>query len=511
LPRICGSHAGTGEIHSDSGAIISPAGPGAGRLARRAGYHGAEHCMMARPDSTPAALRDPWLIGAVVAALLLRCGLVALFPDPTPVNDEIDYWRLAEGLARGEGFASNFRPPLHPAFMAVFVGIGEGAGAVRAVQALLGALAVPLVAILGGRVGGRAAARGAAWLVALDPVLVGFSHLLWSETLYVALLLGGLVLLLRGTDRWRWLDWAGAGLAFGLASLTRPQLLTFLPLLLPWAWLQAARGRAERRRMLAAFGVLTVATCCVVLPWSFRNLRVWGDAFFVDTNGPYNLLVGTEPGAHQVDKDDRWSPTWAAIGNMHYMVAVERDPGMVQRVALARAEQRIRAHPSRFLSKSAWEAAHLFTLDNFVLRHLRNDWYGVASPRPLVAALTVLCVVWTALLYAGGGLGLAAQPASPFRGFALLAIGHAVVLYGITYSLSRYAVPLRPLLAVAVGWAATHPGEVRARLAGDRRVAVVVGVLAAWLLLAWARDLPLLADMLATGGKGFLFVRDALP
>ena len=96
-------------------------------------------------------------------------------------------------------------------------------------------------------------------------------------------------------------------------------------------------------------------------------------------------------------------------------------------------------------------------------------------------------------------------------GFALLAIGHALVLYGLTYSLSRYAVPLRPLLAVAVAWAATHRGDVLARLRGDRRVAVVVAVLAAWRLVAWSRDLTLLADLLATGGKGFPFVRDALP
>ena len=123
--------------------------------------------MMPRSDSVATAVRDPWLVTAVAGALLVRGGLVALFPDPTPVNDEIDYWRLAEGLARGEGFASNFRPPLHPAFMAVFIGLGEGAGTVRAAQALLGALGVVLVAVVAQRVGGRGAARVAAWLVAL--------------------------------------------------------------------------------------------------------------------------------------------------------------------------------------------------------------------------------------------------------------------------------------------------------------------------------------------------------
>ncbi len=55
--------------------------------------------------ATPSCLRDPWILGAFVSALLLRVCLLAWFPDPTPVNDEIDYWRLAEGLAQGQGFA----------------------------------------------------------------------------------------------------------------------------------------------------------------------------------------------------------------------------------------------------------------------------------------------------------------------------------------------------------------------------------------------------------------------
>ncbi|MEE2679455.1 MAG: glycosyltransferase family 39 protein [Myxococcota bacterium] len=467
--------------------------------------------MMSRLASASAAARDRWVLGAVLAAVFLRAGLVALFPDPVPVNDEIDYWRLAEALARGEGFASNFRPPLHPAFMAVFIGMGGDAVAVRLAQAVLGALSVVLVGLVAERVGGLRAARAAAWFVALDPVLVGFSHLLWSETLYIALLLLGLFLLLRGAGSWKGWDWAGAGLALGLASLARPQLLTFLPWLLPWAWLQARRAGVVPRRLLVSFGLLTLATCCVVLPWSLRNFQVSGDWFLVDTNGPYNLLVSTEPGAHRVDKDDRWSPRWAAIGNLHYMVASERAPGRVQRLALERAVQRIRANPARYLEKSLWEAGHLFTLDNFVLRHLRNDWYGVGSPPGLTAGLTLLCVLWTMALYAGGGVGLLAAPASPFRGFALLAIVHAVLLFGVTYSLSRYAVPLRPLFAIALAWALTHPVAVRERVLGNRWVAALALLVVAVLLGVWVRDLPLLADLWETGGKGFLFVRSATP
>ena len=325
-----------------------------------------------QPDLT-SGLRDPWIRAALASAFCLRAGLVFWFPDPSPVNDEIDYWRLAEGLASGQGYASNFRPPLHPAFMSIFAGMGQGAWPVRAAQAVIGALCVLPIAWLAARLGGRGAARVAAFGLALDPVLIGFSHLLWSETLYIALLLGGLVALVFDRERARPLHWALAGVCFGLGALARPQLLTFLPLLLPWAWLNArGRGAAHLAPTAAAFVALTLATCAVVLPWSLRNARETGAFFLIDTNGPYNVLVSTEPGAYQVDKDDRWSPAWAAIGNMHYTVAAERDPAAAQSLALRRARRQIAAAPGRYASKSLWEAGHLFTLDNFVLRHLRK-------------------------------------------------------------------------------------------------------------------------------------------
>ncbi|MBW2268868.1 MAG: glycosyltransferase family 39 protein [Deltaproteobacteria bacterium] len=468
--------------------------------------------MPVESPANPSCLRDPWILGAFGLALLLRGGLVAWFPDPTPVNDEIDYWRLAEGLARGEGFGSNFRPPLHPAFMSFFVELGPGAVAVRAVQALLGALSVFAIAWLAERLSGRVAARVAGFGFALDPVLIGFSHLLWSETLYIALLLGGIAALVFDARRVRPAHWAVGGLCFGLAALARPQLLTFLPLLLPWAWLVARRrGTAQLRPAAIAFVALTCSTCAVVLPWSLRNARQTGAFFLVDTNGPYNVLVGTEPGAHRVDKDDRWSPAWAAIGNLHYMVAAERDPGAAQRLALRRAGRRIAEAPGRFVRKSLWEAVHLFTLDNFVLRHLRNDWYGVASSPSLTALLTVWCVLWTALLYAGGSAGLILQPASPLRGIALMALLHAVVLFGLTYSLSRYAVPLRPFFLLGCAWLVTSRQAALERLRCDHQAAGLCVATAAWLLLAWARDLPLLVDLLATGGAGFPFVRGMAP
>jgi hypothetical protein len=244
-----------------------------------------------------------------------------------------------------------------------------------------------------------------------------------------------------------------------------------------------------------------------VLPWSARNAKVHGAFVLVDTNGPYNFLVGTEPSAFQVDKDDRWNPYWATHGKARYAVAVERAPGQVQRVAIKRAWRRIAQAPGHFMRKSLWEASHLFTLDNFVLRHLRNGWYGGASPPGLSAMLTLVCAGFSALLLAAGGVALVALPASPFRGFSALVVLHATLLFGLTYSLSRYAVPLRPLLAIAAAWLLLNPQAARSRIRGARAW-LCAGILL-WLAASWWRDLPLLADMLVSGGAQHRFLMGA--
>ena len=464
--------------------------------------------MSSGSPEAPSVLRAPRVLTAVGVALALRGGLLWLVPDPTPVNDEVDYWRLAEGLASGEGFLSTFRPPLHPGFLALFVGMGEGAVAARATQALIGALSVLPMAWLGQRIAGERGALVAAWGMALDPVLIGFAHLLWSETLYIALLLGGVVALVRDAEGPRPTHYALAGVCFGLAGLARPQLLSFLPLLLPWvAWRVRGEPGAQRRRAALAFVALTLATCAVVLPWSLRNLARTGDFFLVDTNGPYNLLVSTEPGAQHVDKDDRWDPSWAAIGNTHYMFVSDRDPGLAQSIALRRASERIAEAPLRFASKSAWEALHLATLDNFIVRHLRNEWYGGSAPAGVIVGVTLASALFTALLYLTGAVGLIAAPASPLRGLALLALGHALLLFAITYSLSRYAVPLRPFLLLGVASLVASGTAWRDRLRASPARSVACALVAVGLLLSWARDLPLLADMLSTGGAGHRFER----
>ncbi len=423
-----------------------------------------------------------------------------------PVNDEHVYVSFARVLAETGEYRELFRPPLYPALLAAVFGLGGGLAAARFAQVVLATASVYLVHRLARREHGARVGLLAAGLVAFDPVLLGFSHLLWSETLFIFLLLLGLDRMLSDPDAERRLPWLGAGASLGLAALTRPQILTFLPFLLGWLVWRARRG--ERERAAVAGALLALATFACVLPWSLRNLHNTGSFVLVDTNAAYNLLVASEPSAAFVDKDDHWSLRWGLVEGTAYPRLSRAHPALAQRRALARSFQEIRAAPGRFATKSAWEAQHLWTLDSFVLRHLRNGWYGADVPTAVAVLAVPLCAGASLLLFVAGLLGIVAQPAAPLRAVSALALVHATLVFGLSYSLSRYAVPLRPLLACGAAWLLLHPGQLRTRFSAGRdgamRGLIATAILAA-LVARWWLDLPLLADMLLHGGSAYRF------
>jgi len=438
---------------------------------------------------TPTWTRlDPVLIAIVLASLALKWALAVWAESLVPRADEHQYAVMAERTAELGRVPGVFRPPGYPAFLGAVVAHGGDLGTARRIQALLSALTPLFVYSLSAALGGRALARLASGLVAFDPVLVGFSHLLWSETLYLFLFLAGLALWIRGFAPLRPWRWLGAGALFGAAAYARPQLLTFVPFLLAAAAWRARATQTWRRGALAALA-LAVGLGCALLPWSAHQWQRRGELVLVSTNGPYNLLVGTDPTALFVDKDDHWSSSWGYLADRRY----EQGP------ALRVAWLRIASRPLLFLRKSLWEAAHLFTLDSFVLRHLRNGWYGEQA-RAWLPTAVLATGAFSALLTALGFIGLVLMPPSAFRSAAGLALLHALLLFGATFSLSRFAVPLRPLLAVGAAWLALQRGSLDARRIGrGHRLLLAAGL--GLLAFSWWSDGPLLWDMLAHGGR----------
>ncbi|MGH0029853.1 MAG: glycosyltransferase family 39 protein [Myxococcota bacterium] len=165
--------------------------------------------------------------------------------------------------------------PLYDAWLgAIFRLAGPVPWWPKALQVALSPVAVACSYGLALRAGGVRAARLAAFAVALDPTLAAFSHYLYTESVFVTLLLPACWLLFHRAEGPSRTDLVLGGLLFGLSVLTRSVALYFLFAWPVWAWL---RGRRERAAQAAL--VLAVALA-VVLPWSIRNVAKY-DAFLL--------------------------------------------------------------------------------------------------------------------------------------------------------------------------------------------------------------------------------------
>lgn len=168
--------------------------------------------------------------------------------------------------------------------------------AVRVAQAIVGSLSCLLVVRLADRAfGSRRLALGAGAAAAAYGGLVQFEAELLAvglEIFLYLLLLDRILHALTARDDRSWLM---AGLVGGLAAITRPNILLFLALLMPWL----ARLRLEqdaqpaglaatlRPLFLSGFGLMAV-----VLSVTVRNVVVGGDVVLISANGGVNFHIG---------------------------------------------------------------------------------------------------------------------------------------------------------------------------------------------------------------------------
>ncbi|NOZ04874.1 MAG: glycosyltransferase family 39 protein [Chloroflexi bacterium] len=212
-----------------------------------------------------------WLLGGVLALFALRLLLTVVLPRVVKW-DEPDYLLLGQHLWAGQGFTSGWVPevhytPLYPlvtGFFNLIVHDLERASDVA--YALFGALLLLPVWFLSRRVYGRRTAWTALALLAIFPPLT-ISVLYWgtmTEPLYLFLVFGGLALLLAAHERQSWPAMGMAGVAFGLAYLTRPEAVSFFVAGLLWWLLSAHFHRPQNPRLAAGGGGLFIAAFLLV-------------------------------------------------------------------------------------------------------------------------------------------------------------------------------------------------------------------------------------------------------
>jgi 4-amino-4-deoxy-L-arabinose transferase-like glycosyltransferase len=259
-----------------------------------------------------AAVRRHPVASAVVVGGVLRLVWVILATRTPPfITDPSEYLRIAVELTHGRsptfggvGGPSAYWPPGYPAVLVPFVGFAEWTGwlSVAFAASLVNAAAGTLSVLLAGRLAmiwfGRRAAVWAAWLVALCPALIFFTSTAHSDTVFIALLLGVLVVIGRPRVDESWSYWGRVGLLLGVACLVRVPALVLAPV--PALALRSQYGSwagAARSTAIVAGGAAVV-----LVPWLVRNgvqVGVWSPG---STNNAAAVCFG---------QNDRARPDWA--------------------------------------------------------------------------------------------------------------------------------------------------------------------------------------------------------
>ena len=246
--------------------------------------------------------------GAVALALRLLFGLTYWVGKPL-THDEREYLALAHSLATGAGFtygpqhesgtAQQFgRAPVYPMFLAAIGATAhEPQGSptrVKVAQAALGALLVLLIGAIARHAAGPRAGVLAAAVASVYPPLIWYPAYVLSETLYGLIALAAAFVLQLAVERsdQAHSSRAGGALALlsgalaGMAVLTRPAMLFFIPLAAIWLI-----GRRHHVLALA----LAAAAAAVVAPWTARNYRVYDRFVLVASEGGVTFWTGNHP------------------------------------------------------------------------------------------------------------------------------------------------------------------------------------------------------------------------
>lgn len=457
-----------------------------------------------------AVARAPWRAILVIAlvGVMLR-GLLLWLVLPLDIqSDEANYLYLALAKERLGIYYDQHRyfwPPGYPWLLSKSIhafGI-EGLNVLRAFQVALSGVIGVTTMLFAWRLFSRRAAIIAGVLWALNLPLGAYTHFLWTETVFLSLLLPALWHFVRALDLTDEGDDLGAtrrlllsGVLFGVALYIKEYVLFLVPIL---AAVVALRSRSEGwQEALRRASLPVLAVAVVTLPWTLRNHEVYGRTVVGGATLGENVFVGlnarsmnfdilplrkrrADLGLPQIETMARTSFTevpagWVPVdrdGNGEIEV---RDAGWDREFeaihAIDRHSTQLREglafameHPSWTLRTRLKKWSELVTPLSFFTRHQAMAMYpegsAVAGPMRAPMVLFALAISTLTMLLGAAGYFLTLQR-GPGRTVFTVLIGY-VVLTSLLVAMSRFRVPLEPILVVLTAGLLAHGLRDRSR------------------------------------------------
>lgn len=427
--------------------------------------------------------RHRWLLAAIVvvaAGVRIAWSLYAARPPSDELHDPNFYRFFGEQLAHGNGYRLLDGQPtayypvgyslsLAAAFWVLYqtplpddieTGVIAGLNVAWQVGTVLLCFAIAWRITRRVEAGLVAAAAVAVW-----PNLVFHSAVALSESLFMVLFVGAVLLAVAGPwEARRFEPWrlVAIGVLLGAATLVRPVSVPFFAAL-ALVWLLARFGW---RRALAHTGIVTAVAVAVVTPWLVRNVIVM-DELTLSTNTGDNLCMSRRvggSGTFELPNPRCFSGPFDDLPRPAY--ETERD-AQGRRLAF----EFVRDHPGEEVRLWWRRFLHTFRDDTDGLFAVESYGTDVFIPEGRRSALQTTGNWYYALVGTAGLVGLVRAAMSRSPGARLVVTGFVALLLPplLFFGDPRFHVPAIPLAAVGVGvliFGVSAPGEDRGVAAG---------------------------------------------
>jgi len=445
-------------------------------------------------NSSPAFLDRYGLWLVLTLALIVRVIYLIQYhglPEWQQLTVDANYHNhWAQRIAAGDviGGATFFRAPLYAYLLGfLYMLFGNSVWVGHLFGSVLGAASVAMLYLLGRRVFDRRTGLIAAALWALCPVALYFEPELLVEPLFALLLLVTAERLVVWYQRQAFSTALVAGLALGLACITRPTALILAPLVLLIPIL--------RRKALSApvasksLALIAAGVVIVIAPVTIRNIAVNDDPTLIASGGGLNLYIGNnaESDGLAAVLPEPFGPNWN-IRQPAYAAARELGrtltPGEVSSYWQGQALDWIADHPGRFLSLYVTKFYRHFS--NMLISNNR-DLNGFFDRVPLLRYDPISFALLFALAIFGlvGGAWRSGVMRAIVIGVLLIVFLNSLFFYS-----ERFRYPLLPAFALAAGFGLAHLKQILNGPTRTRSIAIVTAVLGAILSVAPIAPLP---------------------
>jgi 4-amino-4-deoxy-L-arabinose transferase-like glycosyltransferase len=402
-----------------------------------------------------------------------------------PLHDSLTYQTIAFNLLDKHCFCwtqgvTISRAPLWPFLIAGFsLVVGRADIFDRLFLCIVNAGTCVFIYLLARDLFGKRIGLIAGLFACFYPALYIYTGWLYTEALFTFFqtAIGYCIFRIQRSSGRDWRLWVICGVLLCLLSLTRPNGLLVIGLVVVWAAILVWRGVLPRNTLLGAVLCAAVA-CALIAPWTIRNYVVSSGGFVPVAGGDGTVLRGAYNNIIMTNK--AFLGTWYSPGNTEPPVGPPPPPGP----CTARCE--VIVQQDEIAAAVKWVKSHLNEIPLLMFYHVRNfltpytheadmpmDRFSRQLSSRLVHKMSQAFPIPVLLLSA---LGLVVTLRKYWQQllFAYLVILGTVADILVFYGNSRFRSPIEPLLillaAGAIWWlTASGPGTRRTWWASRKR------------------------------------------